>query len=105
MDTEKEKLRQLLSLNLKKWRKHYDYSQEKLADLAGISANMMNDIEGCRTWVSDKTLVRLADALQVDPYRLLVPETFTAEALKGVSIDDVLVDLDRIVEKYRAVSE
>jgi hypothetical protein len=34
---------------------------------------MVNCIEGCRTWVSDKTLVKLAGALRVEAFQLLVP--------------------------------
>ncbi|MDR0662745.1 MAG: hypothetical protein LBF80_01515, partial [Spirochaetaceae bacterium] len=30
-------------------------SQEKLAELADVSVQTVNFIEGCRTWVSDKT--------------------------------------------------
>jgi hypothetical protein len=30
-------------------------------------------MEGCRTWVSDKTLLKLADALKVDIFQLLAP--------------------------------
>jgi hypothetical protein len=34
---------------------------------------MIHDIEGCRTWVSDKTLQKLSKALEVDIYELLCP--------------------------------
>jgi transcriptional regulator with XRE-family HTH domain len=48
-------------------------SQEKLAEVAGLSAQTISDIEGCRTWVSDKTLLRLAEVLNVDIFQLLLP--------------------------------
>jgi hypothetical protein len=32
-----------------------------------------NDIEGCRMWVSDKTIIKLARVLHVEAYQLLVP--------------------------------
>jgi transcriptional regulator with XRE-family HTH domain len=57
-------LRETLSANIKKQREFLGITQEKLAEKAGISANMINDIEGCRSWVSDKTLVKLATALK-----------------------------------------
>ena len=47
-------LRETLSRNIKKFREVAGLTQEKLSEKAGISANMINDIEGCRTWVSDK---------------------------------------------------
>jgi hypothetical protein len=34
---------------------------------------MINSIEGCRTWVSDKTLIKLADVLRVEVFQLLTP--------------------------------
>jgi len=49
-------LRKTLSANIKKQRENAELTQEKLAEKAGISANMINDIEGCRSLISDKTL-------------------------------------------------
>jgi ribosome-binding protein aMBF1 (putative translation factor) len=59
-------LRKILSVNIKKQRENLGLSQEKLAEKAGISTNMVKDIEGCRTWISDKTLVKLAFALEIN---------------------------------------
>ncbi|MDR2392998.1 MAG: helix-turn-helix domain-containing protein [Treponema sp.] len=68
-----ERLRKLLSLNIKSHRRLLGISQEKLAEAADLSAQTINDIEGCRMWVSDKTIVKLAQALQVEAYQLLLP--------------------------------
>ena len=65
-------LRENLSRNIKQRRKLYSLTQEKLAEEAGLSAQTINDIEGGRTWVSDKTLVKLAEVLRVSPAELLV---------------------------------
>ncbi|MDR0410273.1 MAG: helix-turn-helix domain-containing protein [Spirochaetaceae bacterium] len=67
-------LRKLLAANIKDRRKKLEISQEKLAELADVSVQTVNFIEGCRTWVSDKTLAKLAEALHVEAYRLLLPE-------------------------------
>ena len=48
-------------------------SQEKLAELADVSVQMIKGIEGQRTWVSDKMLANLADVLGVSAFQLLVP--------------------------------
>ena len=48
-------------------------SQEKLAELADISIQMVKEIEGQRTWVSDKMLTKLAHVLGVSAFQLLVP--------------------------------
>ena len=50
-------LRENLSFNIKQRRKLCGFTQEKLAEETELSAQTINDIEGCRTWVSDKTLV------------------------------------------------
>ncbi|MHB9291481.1 hypothetical protein Holit_00558 [Hollandina sp. SP2] len=68
-----ESLRTLLSMNIKHRRKVLGISQEKLAQAAELSAQTVNDIEGCRMWVSDRTIMKLAHALQVEAYQLLVP--------------------------------
>jgi transcriptional regulator with XRE-family HTH domain len=48
-------------------------SQEQLAQAMGLSTQSVKDIEGCRMWVSHKTIVKLARALEVEVYQLLLP--------------------------------
>ncbi|MDR1030825.1 MAG: helix-turn-helix domain-containing protein [Treponema sp.] len=73
MNKEAESLRSILSMNIKHRRKVLGISQEKLAKAAELSTQTVNDIEGCRIWVSDKTMVKLAGVLQVEVYQLLLP--------------------------------
>lgn len=49
-------------------------SQEKLAELADVSIQMIKGIEGRRTWVSDKMLAKLSYVLGVRSFQLLVPD-------------------------------
>jgi len=91
-------LRNILSINIKKHRELLGLSQEKLAEKAGISSNMIRDIEGCRTWVSDKTLINIAEALKTDIYRLLMPDTIQEEE----NYRSVLLDLTKTFDKLRA---
>ena len=65
-------------------------SQEKLAESAGISAMMVKDIEGCRTWVSDKTLIALASALKIDIFRLFMPDTVFEEEISKALLQDLI---------------
>jgi transcriptional regulator with XRE-family HTH domain len=67
------KIRKILSLNIKNQRKVLGISQEKLAEIAGISVQTVNAIEGCRKWVSDKTIQKISLALQGEDYQLLTP--------------------------------
>jgi transcriptional regulator with XRE-family HTH domain len=74
MKADSEPIRKILAGNIKRYRKNLGYSQEKLAEKAGLSAQTLNDIEGCRRWVSPVTITKLAKALHIDEYQLLVPE-------------------------------
>ena len=100
-----ELLKKRLSFNLKKARKQRSISQEKLAEAARISVQMMNDIEGCRRWPSEKTLAKLANALQLDVCTLFLPEESDERIsrLKKRAIADDLQQLfARAVEQYLA---
>jgi len=90
-------IRKILSLNIKKHREKLGLSQEKLAEKAEISTMMIKDIEGCRTWVSDKTLINVAYALKTEIYILLMPDTVYEEAI----FDAIQVDLETITQKIR----
>jgi len=89
-------LRKILSMNIKKHRERQGLTQEKLGETAGISANMINDIEGCRTWISDKTLVNLAEALKVDYYRLFLHDTQIDPDKENTAVKDLTQDLQKI---------
>jgi len=49
-------IRKTLSINIKNHRELLGLSQEKLSEKAKISANMVRDIEGCRTWRQTKLI-------------------------------------------------
>jgi transcriptional regulator with XRE-family HTH domain len=61
--TGENELRKILSFNIKKQWKILGLTQEKLAEATGLSFQTIKDIEGCRMWVSDKTIMKLAQAL------------------------------------------
>jgi transcriptional regulator with XRE-family HTH domain len=67
-------LRTILAQNIRKARKSLHISQTKLAECADISVSHILDIEYCKTWVSDKTLKNIAQALNIEAYELLIPE-------------------------------
>jgi len=98
MTDDEKKLRTALSANIKLYRAKLGFSQEKLAETVGLSDQTINDIEGCRTWVSDKTIVKIARTLNVEAYQLLFPQT-EAEKLFPVKIPaDILQDLKEIIK-------
>lgn len=77
---ESQELRECLSLNLKKYRKIKGWSQFELAEKAEISEQTVNSIEGLRLWPSDKTLAKIANALEIEMYRLFIPQKITLES-------------------------
>ncbi len=80
-------LRSNLSQNIKIFRKRLALTQEKLAEKAGLSAQTINDIEGCRTWVSDKSL---AETLYTTPAELLLPAQNTERMNASVSTIELM---------------
>ena len=64
-------LRTILAENLKTARKDLRITRAKLAEYAGLSVPYLADIERRRTWVSDKTLQSLAQALNLEPWELI----------------------------------
>lgn len=73
IDMTEDELQTMVIENIKTIRKQLGLSQEKLADKADISRQMMNDIEGRRRWLTKSTLTKLCNALEVDPHELFVP--------------------------------
>ena len=59
--------------NIKRLRLQKNLSQETLAEKADISPSFLSDIENGKKWGSFETLVSLANALEVEPYELLLP--------------------------------
>lgn len=83
-------LRQILSQNIRKFRKDLHLTQERLAENADISLPYLSDIEHCKTWVSDKTLIKLANALKKTPSDLLNEKKVVDETSKDIQIADLI---------------
>ena len=87
--TEKD-LRAIFSKNIRRFRKYLRLSQADFAEKVNISIPFLSDIENGKKWVSPVTLVKIADALNIETYELLKPE-------------DIIPDNDiNILEKYTA---
>ena len=100
-------LRQILSKNIKAKRKILSLTQERLAEETGLSAQTINDIEGCRTWVSDKTLVNIAEVLHTTPADLLIQnnpnesESFNILQLKSKMQKSVLNAIEDVFDDIK----
>ncbi|MCL2043234.1 MAG: helix-turn-helix transcriptional regulator [Treponema sp.] len=101
---EANELRKALSLNIKKQRKMLGLTQEKLAEAANLSHQTINDIEGCRMWVSDKTIIKLADVFQIETYQLLLPNTLqksvsSEQKEHNETLDQLECNIIRMIKK------
>jgi transcriptional regulator with XRE-family HTH domain len=90
MKSNPEPIRKVLAENIKKYRRKFKYSQEKLAEKAGLSKQTLNDIEGCRRWVSSQTITKLAKVLNIAEYQLLLPENdYVIEEIRNSSLESL----------------
>ena len=87
--TEKD-LRAIFSQNIRRFRGYRKFSQADFAEEVDISIPFLSDIENGKKWVSSATLLKMANALNIEVYELLKPETI---------IPDNAVN---ILEKYTA---
>jgi len=93
-------LRRTLSLNIKKQRKILGLTQEKLAEAANLSSQTINDIEGCRMWVSDNTILKLAKVLHIDAYQLFEPATTVKTPISDNINDEFILNLEGKIIKF-----
>lgn len=74
MMEEKSRIRNVVAQNVRKYRKLEGLTQEQLAEAADVSNTYIANIECGQTWVSDKTLEKVAAALRVEIYLLFISE-------------------------------
>ncbi|MFW6363605.1 MAG: helix-turn-helix domain-containing protein [Spirochaeta sp.] len=73
MKSNKSDIHEALSQNTRNARQRLGLSQQELAERARLSPGHINDIEQKRKWLSAASLQRLANALGVEPFMLLLP--------------------------------
>lgn len=83
-----DELRLILANNIKLFRGRRNWSQATLAEKTDLSIVYLSDIERGNKWPYLDTLVKLADAFEIDAYELLKPK----EALSA--------DMTAILVKY-----
>lgn len=60
--------------NVRKYRTSQNMSQEKLAELSGLHRTYISDIECFRRNISLDNIQKIADALGIESYKLLMEE-------------------------------
>ncbi len=77
---EKAHIRTIVAKNIKRYRKMNNLTQEALAEASGVSNTYIANIECGQTWISDKTLEKIAFALHLDAYLFFIPEELESES-------------------------
>jgi transcriptional regulator with XRE-family HTH domain len=98
---EKE-LREILSANIKRYRNRREWSQAKLAEKLAISTNFLSEIETGKGWVSPLTLVKIADALDIEVYELFKEEEPVNNDVKEIMsqfVRDISIALSQSMTK------
>jgi transcriptional regulator with XRE-family HTH domain len=75
-------LREILAKNLREHRRKCGFSQEKLAEKAGISTQYLAMIEIARKFPASKVLERLAAAMNIKVYELFLIDHSPREELE-----------------------
>ena len=91
---EKPHIRNIIAKNVKKYRKLNLLTQEELAEAAEVSNTYIANIECGQTWISDKTLEKIANALHLEEYLLFIPETEISS--------DSIEDRQKIIEYLKS---
>ena len=95
-------LQETLASNIKYYR-NGKFTQEMLAEKTGVSYQAINAFEGMRRFPSPNTLVKLADALNVEVYQLFIPQDTTPVLIEPTPENErIRAQLtDEIVEEIR----
>ena len=60
--------------NVRKYRTKLGISQEKFAEIAGLHRTYISDIERFQRSISLENIQKIADALQIETYKLFIDE-------------------------------
>lgn len=70
---ESKDLKAIFSSNLKKFRGIRGLKQTELAEQSGLSNQTIIRMEGGNLWPSEKTLCKISETLNIEPYKFFVP--------------------------------
>jgi len=80
-----EALKGLLSKNIRRYRELAGYSQEELAEKAGISLPFLGALERGEKWPSPSTLAGVAHGLGLNPHDLMKPEDTVSQEITKIT--------------------
>jgi transcriptional regulator with XRE-family HTH domain len=97
MERAEPNIRDILAGNIKENRRKCGFSQEKLAEKAGISTPFVAMIEVSRKFPTPEVLERIAGALNIKTYQLFAVPPSPEDAMERLH-HSIVSDIDRVVE-------
>jgi len=97
MPKQKLGIREILAHNLKENRQKCGYTQEKLAEAAGISANYLSMVEISKKFPTPEMLDRLAKALNIETIQLFDASATPEGALLHLE-KSIIYNIKQVVE-------
>jgi transcriptional regulator with XRE-family HTH domain len=92
------KIREAFKDNLKRERRRCAYSQERFAELCGLSQNYIAALEKGRKYPSPEAMQKIAQALGVKPYALIIESDPDAVSEDSGSMTRFLEEVRRRIE-------
>ena len=103
-----EELRMTVAENIKSYRKMNNLTQMALAEKADLSVGYLHDLEAGTKWGMPETMVKLATALNVQPFQFFIndnekPSTISSDlALLSITLrQDIDTKISDLLQKYR----
>ncbi|MDR2478756.1 MAG: helix-turn-helix transcriptional regulator [Treponema sp.] len=106
MQSKRTNIRDILAGNIKENRRKCGFSQEKLAERAGISTPFVAMIEVSRKFPTPDVLDRIAGALNIETYELFAVPPSPQDALERLH-KAIVKDIDQVIGEAveRAVAQ
>ena len=93
-------IRTVLGENIKRFRVLNRLSQEELAERIDISTTFLSSIEIGKKWLSPCTLAKLSDALNIESYKLFMPQTVSSSAIQRRT-DEIFQTIKNSIDKIQ----
>ncbi|GMO21027.1 MAG: helix-turn-helix domain-containing protein [Spirochaetaceae bacterium] len=77
-------LLKIISENIKSHRKQHGWTQAFLAEEISVSVPFLSAIETAHKWPSPKTMIKLAEAFNMNTYELLKPQNILPDTMDAV---------------------
>jgi transcriptional regulator with XRE-family HTH domain len=100
----RKELRIILGGNIRFHRGRRNWSQANLAEKAGLSLVYLGDIERGNKWPYLDTLVKLSEALEVEPFELIKPKDRLPENITSILAkysEDSILTMEKLLETMK----